>query len=159
MPEVISNEWFDATFPARVEVTEEATDVAFAKTTEFAAEVEPFGIYSIRVTQMPIDPFIAVGPRQWVKTFGDQWALNFAEYSPEMMRDEGTALLGGASRELDVRLDYGGPCKAFVRLFAHPDGNVGRIVVAAAVVSSTPTEEAAALTFLNSVKPRLTPSR
>lgn len=120
MPEVITNNWFDAVFPTPVEVTEEPTDVAYAKTTDFSSEVEPFGLYCVRVTQMPIDPFIAVGPRQWVKTYGDHWPAKFAEFKPQVMRDEETTPLGGATRELDVRLDYQGPCSAFVRLSAHP---------------------------------------
>ncbi len=159
MAELITNGWFDAAFPAAVVVTEEPTDVAYAKTTDFSAEVEPFGLYSIRVTQMPIGPFSAVGPRQWVKTFGDQWPKKFADYRPHVIRDVGDAPLGGAIRELDIRLEYEGPCGAFVRLFAHPDGSVGRIVVAAAVVGSTPTDEAAALRFLESVKPKWAPAR
>ena len=71
-----------------------------------------------------------------------------------MTRDEETTTPGGASRELDVRLDYQGPCSAFVRVFAQRDGEVGRIIVASAVVGSTPAEEAAALSFLKSVKPK-----
>lgn len=159
MPEVIANDWFEAVFPSPVEVTEEPTDVPYARTTDFSAEVEPFGLYSIRVTQMPIDPFIAVGSRHWVKTYGDHWLTKFAELKPQVTRDEDTAPIGGATRELDVRLDYQGPCSAFIRLFAHPDMEKGRIVVAAAVVGATSPEEASALSFLNSVKPRWAPAR
>jgi len=155
----VTNHWFDAVFPTPVEVTEEATDVGYATTTDFSCEVEPFGLYSVRVTQMPRDPFIAVGPRQWVKTYGDHWPAKFAEFKPQVLRDEGRASLEGATRELDVRLDYQGPCNAFVRLFAHPDGETGRIVVAAVVVGSSPAEEAAAQSFLNSLKPRWAPAR
>lgn len=158
MSVVLDNDWFVATFPSRVEVTEEATDVAFAKTVDFSAEVAPFGLFSIRVTQMPLDPFLAVGVLRWVQTFGDHWPQKFAACAPQVMRDQASTPLGRATRELDLRLDYEGPCSAYVRLFALSDGDVGRIVVAAAVVGSTTTEEETARVFLSSVNPKWVPA-
>jgi hypothetical protein len=55
-------------------------------------------------------------------------------------------------------MNYHGLCGAFVRLFSHPDGQVGRTLVAAAIVGWTKDEEASAVQFLDSVKPSWSPA-
>lgn len=76
--EAIENDWFTASFPSHVEVKHDDSD-RLAKVVEYTAELEPFGIFSIRVTNMAIDLFIAVGASKWVSDFGDSLVKLFAD--------------------------------------------------------------------------------
>ena len=103
--QIVDNEWFVAEFPSDVAIEELPVD-EFAKTTEFTAEVEPFGVFMVRVTRMPIDPSIAVGPGQWSTIYGDNWVKNLARFHPETLDDQIDTRLGGSTRHLVVRIDY-----------------------------------------------------
>ena len=156
--EKVDNAWFVADFPSKVEVTVEASD-GISQTTEFAAETQPFGIFVVRATQMPVDPFVAAGARKWVELFGDDWVKNFAQYNPEILRDLADTVVGGARRELVFRMDYQGTCGAFTRIVSHPDGYFGRILVCSAVVDWAAESETSAFRFLNSVRAKWLPAR
>lgn len=89
---------------------------------------------------MPIDPCFSLGARGWVKSNGVDWPSKFAELQPEVLHYQTTAPLGGSARQLVIRLDYKSPCAAYVRLIAHPDDELGRINVAAAVAGASKNE-------------------
>lgn len=150
--ENVENDWFTASFPGPVEVAQEP-DNPPATVTEWATEIDPFGVFAIRVTNMAIDPFVAVGAIKWVSDFGDSLVSGFDEYRPELLEDTVRDPAPGLKvRDLVFRFDYEGPCGCFGRVMAITDGAFGRVLVASAAVGWTPDWEKAAFEFLDSIR-------
>jgi hypothetical protein len=156
MSTIVDNASFVAEFPGATTMTEEHPE-PWMTTTVFESEAEPFGLFTVKVAEMWQDPFLAVGPRAWVAQFGDHLLSQFADRGPEVMDDRTENPVGGAIRHLVFRMDYDGPCGVFAKVLSGPDGSVGRVVVASAVVDWSPSWEAAARCFLDSVKVRWSP--
>src|SRR5262245_11968861 len=91
---VVENDWFVAEFPADVETTKEPSEDPFVAITEFASEVEPFGIFSVRVTQMSVDPFLAVGATEWTRIYRTNFISKFPDENPEVLDDEPVDVVG-----------------------------------------------------------------
>jgi hypothetical protein len=151
MSTIVENASFVAEFPGTTTVTERHPE-PWMRTTVFESEAEPFGLFTVKVAEISLDAFVAVGPRAWVAQFGDHLMSQFADRSAEVMDDRTETPLGGAIRDIVLRIDYEGPCGVFAKVFSGPDGHVGRVVVASAVVDWSPSWNALARSFLDSVK-------
>lgn len=150
--ETVENDWFVATFPGKVERTEDKSD-PIAAVVEYAAEMDPFGVFSIRVTNMRVDPFLAVGASKWIADFGDRLVERFKEKRPEVFDDKIRDPAPGLRvRDLMFRFDYEGPCGCFARVMGIADGDFGRILEATAIVEWNPNWEAMAFAFLDGIK-------
>lgn len=148
----VENEWFAAGFPSKVEIAHDDSD-RLAKVTEYTAETQPFGIFSIRVTNMAIDVFIAVGATKWITDTGDNLVKRFADRKAVVVQDNHRDPAPGLKvRDLSIRFDYEGACGCFGRVMAITDGKQGRILEATAIVDWSPQWEERALAFLDSVR-------
>ena len=155
--ETIESNWFVATFPGPVEVTEDKSE-PIATVVEYVATVEPFGVFSIRVTELRLDPFLAVGATKWITDFGNRLLERFADKAPrtldDKMRDPSPGL---RVRDLVFRFDYEGPCGCFGRIMGITDGDSGRVIEATAIVDWTPTWEEMAFAFLDGITLSVSP--
>ncbi len=150
-PSRVENQWFCAEFPGPAQRIDQPPE-ELSTSHELVWEATPFGIFSVRLTRMATAAFVPVGAQGWVKTFGDLWASTLAKWSPERLDDTSAIIVGGATRQLAFKLDDEGPCGAFARVIAAPDGAEGRVLVASAIVDWTPEWETAAFRFLDSVR-------
>lgn len=155
--EAIENDWFLATFPGPVEVTEDRSE-PIATVVEYVATVEPFGVFSIRVTAMRVDPFLAVGSTRWITDVGDRLVERFADKDPRILQDEIRDPSPGLRvRDLAFRFDHEGPCGCFGRIMGITDGESGRVLEATAIVDWTPKWEDMALAFLDGITLSVSP--
>ena len=148
----VENHWFVATFPEKVAVREDSSD-PLASVTEWVAETQPFGVFSIRVTNMRIDPFVAVGASQWIARFGNRLLGTLDKMNLAVLEDEVRDPSPGLKvRDLACRFDYEGPCGMFGRIMAVTDGEGGRVVEAWVIVAWSPAWKDEALGFLDGIK-------
>ncbi len=147
--ETVENAWFKATFPSEVEVRESELPSVRGTAVAYEAQVEPFGIFAVEVTNMPLDAFIAVGAGKWLAMEGDRLVEEFKDRSPQVTHDESRHPVPGLEvRDLVFRFEYHGPCMRFCRVVTVLAGDEGRILHASAVVDASEASKDAAREFL-----------
>jgi len=99
---------------------------ALSVTRILTADVEPFGVFNVEESVVDGDAFVAVGPRAWVATLGDDLLRRLRRFHPMLATDTRTLSAGVALRDFEGHVDVDGRALLRARLRARYDTHQDR---------------------------------